>query len=299
MSKKKHSILMVIIILGIVVIFLGLLMGIIVAIAGPSLGLSFGEKIGIIFIKGPIRDASSTLFQLDTFKKDKKIKAIILRIDSPGGGVGPSQEIYREITRTRKVKKVVASMGSVAASGGYYIASAAHKIVANPGTITGSIGVIMEFVRLEELLKKLGVGLEVLKTGEFKDIGSPHREMSDREKALVKDLIFDIKDQFVLAVAKGRNLSREKVDQIADGRILTGAQAEKLGLVDMLGNFQDAVELAKKMTGIRGEPILVYPKRRGYKFWDYLFEDTIRALIRTLKNELNTRLEYRWDGFSY
>ena len=297
MSEKKHPILTVIIILGIVVIFLGLLMGIIVALAGPSMRLSFGEKIGIILIEGPIRDASSTLTQLDKFKKDKKIKAIILRIDSPGGGVGPSQEIYREITRTRRVKKVVASMGSVAASGGYYIASAANKIVANPGTITGSIGVIMEFVRLEELLKKLGVGLEVLKTGEFKDIGSPHRKMSDREKALVRDLIFEIKDQFVLAVAKGRNLSKEKVEQIADGRILTGAQAKNLDLVDMLGNFQDAVELTKRMTGIRGEAILVYPKRRGSRFWDYLFEDKVRAIIRTVKNELNTHLEYRWDGF--
>ncbi|MBW1800230.1 MAG: signal peptide peptidase SppA, partial [Deltaproteobacteria bacterium] len=258
MSKKKHPILMVIIILGVVVIFLGLIMGIIVTLAGPSLSLFFGEKIGIILIEGPIRDASSTLSQLDKFKKDKKIKAIILRIDSPGGGVGPSQEIYREITRTRRVKKVIASMGGVAASGGYYIAAAANKIVANPGTITGSIGVIMEFVRLEELLTKLGVGLEVLKTGEFKDIGSPHRKMSDREKALIKDLIFDIKDQFVVAVAKGRNLSKEKVDKIADGRILTGAQAKNLGLVDMLGNFQDAVDLTKKMTGIRGDPILVY-----------------------------------------
>ena len=178
MSGKKHPILIVVIILGITVLFLGGVMALILNLFGPSSRLSFGDKIGVIPLEGPIMDSGPILSQLVTFRKDEDIKAIILRIDSPGGGVGPSQEIYREVRRTIETKKVIASLGSLAASGGYYVASAANKIVANPGTITGSIGVIMEFLRLENLLKKIGVSLEVLKSGEFKDMGSPHREMS-------------------------------------------------------------------------------------------------------------------------
>ena len=289
---------MVLIILGITVLLLGTVMIIILRIFGPSSNLSFGDRIGVIPIEGSITDPEPIVSQLVDFKKDKGIKAIILRINSPGGGVGPSQEIYREVRKTIKSKKVITSMGSLAASGGYYIASATNKIVANPGTITGSISVIMEFIQIEDLLKRVGVSLEVLKSGEFKDIGSPHRKMSEREKELIKDLISDIQKQFVNAVARGRDLSEEKVQEIADGRIFSGAQAKELGLVDLLGNFQDAVDLAKKMTGIKGDATLVYPKREKSKLWDFIFQDITKACYNAFMNYLNTSIEYRWEGLS-
>ena len=298
MSVKKHPILTVLIILGITVLLLGTVMIIILRIFGPSSNLSFGDRIGVIPIEGSITDPEPIVSQLVNFRKNRRIKAIILRINSPGGGVGPSQEIYREVRKTIKTKKVITSMGSLAASGGYYIASATNKIVANPGTITGSISVIMEFIQLEDLLKKVGVSLEVLKSGEFKDIGSPHRKMSEREKELIKDLISDIQKQFVNAVARGRGLSEEKVQEIADGRIFSGAQAKELGLVDLLGNFQDAVDLAKKMTGIKGDATLVYPKREKLKLWDFIFQDITKACYNAFMNYLNTSIEYRWEGLS-
>jgi len=298
MSGKKQPILIVFLILGFVVLFLGLTMVLILSFYGSSSDFAFGEKIGVIPIEGPIADSRSITAQLVKFAKDDTIRAIILRIDSPGGGVGPSQEIYREVMKTRKTKKVIASMGSLAASGGYYIAAGADKIVANPGTITGSIGVIMEFVRLEELLKKLGISLEVMKSGEFKDIGSPHRQMTEREKELIQGLLSDIQGQFVRAVAKGRKLSVEKVEEIADGRIISGARAKELGLVDRLGNFLDAVELAKKMTGIKGEAKLVYPEKPRIRLRDFLFQGMVEALQRLIQTGSSNRIEYRWRGIS-
>jgi protease-4 len=299
MSGNKRPILTVAVILGITALFLGMVLTVVLALSGSGFSLSLHERIGVILIEGPITESQQIIKQLVDFKKDERIKAIILRVNSPGGGVAPSQEIYREVRKTVLTKRVVASMGSVAASGGYYIASAADKIVANPGTLTGSIGVIMEFVQLEDLLKKLGIGMEVLKSGEFKDIGSPHRPMSEREKELLRNLILDIQGQFVQAVAQGRNLSEEKIQEIADGRILSGAQSKELGLVDHLGNFQDAVDLAKEMAGIKGEVSLVYPKRTGASLWDILLHDASLALVKAIRNILIPRIEYRWDGPSY
>ena len=296
MATKRHSILTVLMILGVVAVFLGVAMAFLIKFLGQPSTLSLKEKIGVIPIEGPITDAEPVLTQLVDFRKDKRIKAIILRINSPGGGVAPSQEIYREVRRTIDNKKVVAHMGGLAASGGYYIASAANKIVANPGTITGSIGVIVEFVQLEELLEKIGVGLEVLKSGEFKDIGSPHRKVTKREKELMRDLISDIQEQFINAVAEGRSLSVDAVKAIADGRILTGSQAKEKGLVDLLGNFRDTVNLTKEMVGIEGDVALVYPEKPKPSFWDYMFQDATDALKGILRNHLETRIEYRWSG---
>ncbi|MCJ7596616.1 MAG: signal peptide peptidase SppA [Desulfobacterales bacterium] len=296
MSEKKRPILMVLVILGIAALFLGTVGTIISFLSGPSSRFSFREKIGVIPIEGAITDSRAIISQLVEFKKDGQIKAIILRVNSPGGGVAPSQEIYREVRKTVMSKKVIASMGSLAASGGYYVASAADKIVANPGTLTGSIGVIMEFVQVEELLKKIGVGMEVIKSGEFKDIGSPHRKMSEREKELIRALILDVQKQFVEAVARGRNLPLDKVEEIADGRILSGAQAKELGLVDQLGNFEDAVDLAKSLAGIKGEITLVYPKKTRGRIWDLLLRDVTKVFYESLRDILNTRVEYRWDG---
>jgi protease-4 len=299
MSGNKRPILTVFVILGIIVLFLGMVLTVVFSLSGSSFSLSLRERIGVIPIEGPITESQQIIKQLVDFKKDERIKAIILRVNSPGGGVAPSQEIYREVRKTIPTKKVVASMGAVAASGGYYIASAADKIVANPGTLTGSIGVIMEFVQLEDLLKKLGIGMEVLKSGEFKDIGSPHRRMSEREKELIRNLILEIQRQFVEAVALGRNISVEKVQEIADGRILSGAQSKELGLVDQLGNFEDAVDLAKSMAGIKGEVTLVYPKRTRAALWDLILHDASLALVKIVRNILIPRIEYRWDRPSY
>ncbi|MBW1998335.1 MAG: signal peptide peptidase SppA [Deltaproteobacteria bacterium] len=296
MPSKRHPLLIVFIILAVTVVFLGMVMAVIIMTFGGTSKLSFGDKIGVIKIEGPIKDSGHILSQLVRFRKDRGIKAIVLRIDSPGGGVGPSQEIFREVLRTRKTKRVIASLGGVAASGGYYVAVAADKIVANPGTITGSIGVIMEFLQVEELMKKIGVDFEVVKSGEFKDIGSPIRKMSEKEKALLEEVISDIKEQFVRAVAEGRGLGLEQVQEIADGRIISGARAKELGLIDSLGNFQDALELAKKMSGIRGEAQIVYPKRSRGRIWDLLFESAVKALSNAIKEHDSWGLKYRWNG---
>ncbi len=295
MAGKKHPILTVLVILAVIALFLGGTLMLVLRIFSSSADLSFNEKIGVISIVGPISRSRDITAELVRLKKDKGIRAIILRIDSPGGSVGPTQEIYREIRKTVKVKKVIVSMGEVAASGGYYIASAADRIVANPGTITGSIGVIMQFFRFRQLMDKVGVRLEVLKSGEFKDIGSPNREMTDRDREILNRLIGDIQKQFEEGVARGRHLSVEKVHRIADGRVFSGARAKELGLVDVLGNFQDAVDLAKKMAGIKGEVTLVYPGKRKRGLWDYLFNRSADSLARMIQ-AMEGRLEYRWRG---
>ncbi len=256
--------------------------------------LPFGDKIGVVEIKGVITQSTNAIEQLQRYLDDDGVKAIILRIDSPGGGVGPSQEIYREVTKakTKSGKKVLVSMGSVAASGGYYIACASDLIVANAGTITGSIGVVMEFTNLEDLLKKIGGKGVVLKSGEHKDIGSPFREMSPEDKKIIQDVIDNVHQQSIEAVAAGRKLDRAKVAEIADGRIFTGEQAKRLGLVDRLGNFQDTIDTAAQMVGIAGKPNVIYPPKKKLTFWDLLFGEMASALVETLK-EKGFELSYR------
>jgi protease-4 len=232
----------------------------------------FGENVGIVEVKGVIADPEPILTQLKEMRTNENVKAIVVRIDSPGGGVGPSQEIYDELKKTKQVKKVVASMGAIAASGGYYVAAAADHIVANAGTITGSISVIMEFANLEELLHKIGVGAFVIKSGEFKDVGSPLREMTAEEKNLLQGFIENVHEQFVTAIVEGRNMPREKVEAIADGRILSGEQAKELGLLDSLGNLEDAIALAGKLGGIKGEPSVVYAEKRKFSLLEYILD---------------------------
>jgi protease-4 len=295
MARKRHPVLIVTAILGGVALFLGTAMFVLLKMVGPSSGLPFGEKIGVVSVEGAILDSQTVLSQLVRFKEDNDISAVIVRINSPGGAVAPSQEIFREIRKTSQTKKVVASLGSVAASGGYYVAAAADRIVANPGTITGSIGVIVEFIQIQELLNKIGVGFEVLKSGEFKDMGSPHRKLTPQDKAVIQDLIGDIQGQFVEAVAEGRGLPVEKVREIADGRVFSGEKAMELGLVDELGNFQDAVDVTKEMAGIRGEVELVYPKKAGLRILDLFRDEAARSLADFLAG-LRSRISYQWAG---
>jgi len=225
---------------------------------------SGGEKVGVVEIKGLIADSRVTLKQLDRFKKDQNIKAIVLRVNSPGGAVGASQEILREVEKVRKTKKVVASLGTVAASGGYYVACAADVIMASPGTTTGSIGVIMQFVNLEQVTKKLGLDFFALKAGRYKDVGYPFREMTPEDKAYLQGLLDNVYQQFIRDVAKNRKIPLKKMKELAEGRIYTGEEAKKAGLVDEFGNLSDAIERAGRLGGIKGKIEAVYPEKEGF-----------------------------------
>lgn len=232
-------------------------------------GSSFTKSpnVAVVSIEGIITDPGPVASQLQEVGEREDIKAVVIRINSPGGAVGPSQEIHGEIMRLKEKKAVVVSMGTTAASGGYYAAVAADKIVANPGTITGSIGVIIEFVNAEELLSKIGIKGYVIKSGRFKDVGSPLRKMDKEERELLQAVIDDVNGQFIDAVSKGRGLDRARVAKIADGRIFTGAQALANGLVDSLGGLAEAIELASEMAGIEGKPEVIYMERGDLTFW--------------------------------
>jgi protease-4 len=230
----------------------------------PDIDLSTEDRIALIRIEGVIVDSQATVGELKKFGENPSIKAIVLRIDTPGGGVVPSQEIYDAVKRVRNKsnKAVIASMGSVAASGGYYIAAATDRIVANPGTLTGSIGVIMETANLEGLLQKIGVEGVIIKSGKYKDVGSPLRKMSAEERGLLQAVMDDVHKQFIEAVAEGRAMELRAAQVLADGRIFTGRQAKEAKLVDELGDLEDAIQLAAEVVGIEGEPKVVEPRRR-------------------------------------
>jgi protease-4 len=242
-----------------------------------------GEKIAIVEVRGVILDPQPIVEKLVKLRKNEKIKAIVLRIDSPGGGVGPAQEIHAEVKKAQKEKKVLVSMGSVAASGGYYVACAADWIIANPGSITGSIGVIVESLNVEELLGKLGLRSVVVKSGKHKDLGSPLRPMTGEDRKLLQGVIDSVHEQFIRAVAEGRKLPLEKVRGLADGRIFSGDQARSLGLVDELGNLEDTIAMAAQMAGIRGEPEILYPEKKRFSLFDLLIQETVQKIVENLK----------------
>ncbi len=245
---------------------------------GDSGSLSLQAKVGVVRIEGIIADSRESIEQIDELAEDDGIKAVVVRIDSPGGGVAASQEIYRAVRQLQMKKKVIVSMGSVAASGGYLIATAADRIVANPGTITGSISAVMHFADVQELMKKVGVRSSVIKSGKFKDIGSPVREMTAEEKQLIQGLVDDIYDQFVRTVAEDRKIPLEITRSLADGRIFSGRQALQLKLVDELGGLQDAVLIAGRLAGIEGKPAVVYSAKKKSNLWKYLIESTATAI---------------------
>ena len=250
------------------------------------------NRIGVVGITGLISDSQHIVYQVKKFSQDKRIRGIVLRIDSPGGSVGPSQEIYDEILKARKSGKIIyASMGTLAASGGYYIASAAEKIFANPGTLTGSIGVIMAFSNAKRLMEKIGLQPEVIKAGEYKDIGSPARAMTKKEKSLLQSVVSDVHQQFIEAVAIGRDISIEEVTKIADGRILTGRQAHSLNLVDQMGGLQVSIEQLAKKVGIIGIPKIIKEKPRID-----LLERILKAAINQplMDNSSIPSLQYTW-----
>jgi len=277
----KRSPLVVLLLLGVVLLFFCGILLLVLPQTGSQMKLVASNKIGVVEVSGVIMDPKTTLNHLKKFRENPAIKAIVVRINSPGGAVGPAQEILAEIRRLRQEKKVVASLGTVAASGGYYIASGADVIMANPGTLTGSIGVIMNFTNIEQLTQKLGVELFNLKAGRFKDAGSPTRPMTPGERAYLQRLLDDVHEQFILDVARGRKMLLHQVREVADGRVFTGAMAKELGLVDLLGNLPEAVELAGRLAGLTGKIEAVYlPKERLSLFRLFLGDDPEEMLGR-------------------
>lgn len=254
-------------------------------LGGDGWPFSLRGKVGIIPIEGIIGDSGELVEQINEFADDRRIKAVVLRIDSPGGGVAPSQEIYQAVRELKKKKKVVASMGSVAASGGYLIAVAADRVVANPGSITGSISTVMHYANVEELLKKVGVRSSVVKSGKFKDIGSPTREMTAEEKSLIQAIVDDIYDQFVRTIAENRKLPLQRIFELADGRIFSGRQAKDLGLVDELGGLQDAVLLAGKLSGMEGTPETVHGMKKKTTLFKYLMGSMTSAVVEEIQGK--------------
>ncbi len=273
------------------IVALGVLFFVIVTLASLVSGggsirsiapLPGSDRVALVTIEGMLLTSDRLVEEINGYADDSSIKAIVLRIDSPGGGVVPAQEIHSAVENARQAgKKVVVSMGSVAASGGYYIAAAADRIIANPGTLTGSIGVKMEFANVEKLLEKIGIRGMVIKSGEYKDVGSPFRGMTDQEKRLLQSVIDDVHSQFVEAVAGGRNLPVADVRAIADGRIFTGRQALAMKLVDQMGDLEDSIQSAGELAGIKGKPRVI---KKGKKIpWvDYLKEETASWLADAL-----------------
>lgn len=247
---------------------------------GIVYGPSTNGNLAVVEINGIIFDSDKTLKELDDYRKDDAIRAVVLRIDSPGGEVAPSQEIYESVKKLDSKKPVIASMAGTAASGGYYIALGARKIVANPGTITGSIGVIIEIPNFEGLLKLADIKHEIIKSGPYKDIGSPLRAMTDEERGKLQSFVDDVYNQFVDAVTERRKIDRTEVFKLANGMIYTGRQALGLKLIDKLGTIDDAIKIAAKEGGIEGEPEVLYPTKPT--LIEKLFEGEVDSIEKLL-----------------
>ncbi len=249
-------------VIGFIAIFILFL--IVISVLFTAVSKNIRDKVALVRVEGPIVDAKSVVEELKGYAKDSSVKAILLRVDSPGGGVVPSQEIYDQVKAAKAKKKVIVSMGSVAASGGYYISAPADRIIANSGTITGSIGVIMVVPNLKGLLDKVGIKTEVVKSGKHKDLASVFRGIGPEEREILQGVMDDVHEQFIAAVAEGRKMPVEKVRQIADGRIFSGRQAVTAGLVDETGDLEYAIKQAGKMAGIQGEPEVVSKAEKGF-----------------------------------
>jgi protease-4 len=253
--------------------------------------LHLGEKVGIVSIEGAIFSSKKAVKELDEFAERKDIKAIVLRINSPGGSVAPTQEIYEKVKTLRGIKPVIASVGAVAASGGYYTALECEKIVANRGSVIGSIGVILEYPVAVDLLKKIGLRFETVKSGEVKDMGNPTREVTKRDREVFQSVINDLHRQFLNAVVEGRSLDKSIVEPLADGSVFTGEQALHLGLIDILGTFENAIEIAANLAEISGKPKVIYPKKERSGLLDYLLGNA----KQTASSWFQVTPAYRWQ----
>src|SRR5450432_1440023 len=258
---------------------------------------AFGDKIGVVDLEGVIVDPSVIVPQLKKFGDDDSIKAIIIRVNSPGGGVAASEEIYREVKRVRdeKHKHIVAAISTVGASGAYYVSSATNKIYADNGSIVGSIGVISEWVNYGDLMRWAKLKPEVLTVGEFKDTGDPSREMTPAERAYLQSLIDNMYGQFVQAVADGRHAKFEDIKAIANGKVWTGQQALSMHMIDQVADFEAAVDDTAKAVGITGKPVLVHPDKDRKTLLDLLFGDVSQWLpSREKLLDQHTGFYYLW-----
>lgn len=295
MAKKSDWIIGSFILFGILFMILFFVIGITgISSNGSTLELS-GDKVGLVELEGVILGSRKMVREIERMRDSNSIRAIVLRVDSPGGGVAASQEIYEAVKSAREEKPVVVSMGSVAASGGYYVACGADTILANPGSTTGSIGVVMEIPNIKGLLEKLGIQFNVIKSGKYKDIGSPYREMTNAEKNQLQNYIDDAYDQFVGVVSESRGLSEEEVLSFADGRVFTGKQALELGLIDQLGDYDDAIQLAAEMSGLKGKPKTYRFPKRKVTFFDLLFSD-VSEIFDVLNATPALKYQFRLDG---
>jgi protease IV len=266
-------------------IILSVVVVIVLSLVSGGFGSRSGERIGIVEIEGVISGSKEAMEEIIRFKEDPSIKGVILRINSPGGGVGPTQEIFREVTKLKKEKTVYVSMGTSCASGGYYIAAAADRLYANPSTITGSIGVIMQLMIVEDVLKKIGVTSNTIKAGEFKDAGSPFRRMTPAERVYMEGVTKSIYEQFLKDIAAGRKMDLAVVRRLAEGRVYTGNQAKEAGLIDDIGNFYDTVDALKTALAIKGKPNLVYTEK-PFSFSKWLFGSLSQDLSREMANRI-------------
>lgn len=309
---KRSSLIWILVVAGVLVAGFSLILIVGAVMMSDSGGFNAmgGDRIAVIPVEGVINDqmAKRVNRHLKQYGEDRRVKAILLRVDSPGGGVAASQEIYREVRRAREEmkKKVVVSMGSVAASGGYYIACPADRIIANPGTVTGSIGVIAEWFNMKDLALWAKIKPEVFKSGEFKDTGSPTRDLTERERQYFQGMITELYNQFVGAVAEGRRGRKELDDaavrKLADGRVFTGQAAVDNGLVDELGNYEDAIKQTAKLVGLKGDPQIVTPPkpREGFSWLDLLGQTRLEKFLPSqLPAELgeidtSVKFKYQW-----
>ena len=251
-------------------------------------GVTIGDAVAVVDIQGEIFYDRWKLNEIESHRDNDKIKAVVLFINSPGGGVAASQALHRAVLDLRLEKPVIAYMASVAASGGYYVACATDSILAMEGTLTGSIGVIASFVRTEELYQKIGLDVTVIKSGKYKDVGSPFRKMTETEKAYIGDLLDQLYQQFLLAVSETRDIPIEEVEDLAEGRLYTGEQAVEVGLVDRLGSYEDAILLAARMGGIEGDPNIV-KKRRRRSVWEWLMGETYASIVRNRQERISVK----------
>lgn len=267
----------------------------IAAISGDRLDFMSGERVGVVEVTGPIMASKDVVQQLKKFRDDELIRGIVVRVDSPGGAVAPSQEIMQAIATAAKKKPVAVSMGATAASGGYYVALGANRIFANPGTVTGSIGVITQLFDVHQVLRTVDVEVNTIKTGKYKDAGSPFRELTIEDEVLFRQLIDDIYEQFVEDIASARKLDVGHVKELADGRVFTGRQAKELALVDELGSLEDAVGWVAKNAKIEGEPRLVYPPKKT-ALMDDLIRGGVQSLTAQARESATPVVEYRYVG---
>lgn len=262
-----------------------IILAFIVSFVAARLESPSGERIGVVEIEGMISGSKEVTEDIVSFKEDPLIKGVIIRINSPGGGVGPTQEIYREVIKLKDKKKVYISMGTACASGGYYIASAGNRLYANPSTITGSIGVIMQLMTFEDVLKKIGLESNTIKAGTFKDAGSPFRKMTPAEREYMDGIVRNIYEQFMKDISAGRKMNIEVVRKLAEGRIYTGTMAKEAGLVDEIGNFYDTVDALKQDLHFKGKPALIYAEK-PFSFSKWIFG----TVARDFSNEITGQL---------